>query len=89
MRDKPQKKISQRKQMKKGEGQEKIMQETWLFGERTHSLANSEWSCSPVLWESKKLIPFDIECCPVFSLKHGIAQRYTIHSCIWGFLALG
>lgn len=56
-----------------------------LLGERTHSLANCEWSYTTVLWESKELIPFDIEFCPIFSLKHSIAQRYTIHSCIGVF----
>jgi len=60
--------------MKKGEGQGK-MQETWLLGERSHALANSEWSYRTVLWESKELIPFDVDFCPIFSLKHGIAQK--------------
>lgn len=41
----------------------------------------SEWSYTTVLWESKELIPFDIDFFSVFSLKDSIAQEYTIHSC--------
>lgn len=76
MRDKPPKKDqSKETKMRKREGQERIMQEIWLLGEWTYLLINFEWSYTTVLWESKELIPFDIEFFPFISLKYGVSQR--------------